>query len=205
MYTYPQIAVDARGDAVVAWGQKTSAEFAPKCGPVEAATRSAGRRFARSVALHGPGQGSTEPALAIDSAGTATVLFREELRGPGYAVESVSHPVHGAWSRAQAISPTGLSSGEPRLAVDRRGDLLGLWSTLVPRAGMTAEHDAIEASVRLVREPWQQPSRISAASADALEPELAVTPNGDATAVWVNRGNAVESAPSFIETADYAP
>jgi hypothetical protein len=143
--------------------------------------------------------------VTIDGSGTATVLLRDEPKTGPSAIEASSHPLRGRWSSAQRLSPPGLSAGEAAVAVDGHGGLLALWHTTVPRDPTTPQHVAIEASARPAGTRWQQPSRISPLRANGGDLDLAVAPNGRATAVWVNQGDALLSQPSFIESADCVP
>jgi hypothetical protein len=195
-----QLATDARGDAVVGWGETLPAEESYRnCGPAEAATRSAGAPFSRPIAL--PRASSEYPEVAVDSGGTATVLFSDETGTTSSGVEASSHPLRGGWGPAQRLAPSTGSPGEARIAADGQGGLLAVWIMTKPPSSGTPPRETLEASARPPGMPWQPPSS-TMLRADATDLAVAQPANGRATAVWVNQ-DVLNQKPSFLESADY--
>jgi hypothetical protein len=171
------------------------------CGPAEAATRSAGAPFSRPIAL--PRASSEYPEVAVDSGGTATVLFSDETGTTSSGVEASSHPLRGHWGPAQRLAPSTGSPGEARIAADGQGGLLAVWMTTKHPSSGTPQRETLEASARPAGMPWQPPSSVLL-RASAQNLAVALAPNGRATAAWVNE-DVLNQTPSFLESADYVP
>jgi hypothetical protein len=189
------LAVNARGDAVLAWAHEPHSEQGR--GPIRAVTRPAGGRFGRQpVTL----AGQSYPAIvAIDPRGNATALF-DRARGPhgeeeSSTLETVTRPVDGSWSKPAVLAAEG--EGDV-LAYGPAGALTAVWSTRLSPSGQPLQHSVIETSILPAGGAWRPPEAISPENSSAAD--LALAPNGQATAIWLFRplhGREV------LETADY--
>lgn len=170
-----RVAIDGRGDAVVAWfAQRGRSQL------LESAGRSAnGRWSTRRILAEGPLIDETVD-VGMDARGDTIVVWHEEtLKGGGSAIWARIRPVGRGWGTARAIPRA--HGGPPSLAMDARGDVLVTWRD---KAG-------IEAAARPAGGPWQKPYTVSVherGGPGVGENGLAaLDARGDSLATWQNR------------------
>ncbi len=171
----PVVAVDPQGDATVVWGDGF--------GEVYAAVRPASGGWSAPVALDDEDQDTAAhedyPYVVVDDHGDATAVWTYDDNYHD-SVLAAERPAGGAWE-----TPVTLDSGEyavanPRLAVDPQGDVTAVWTS---RSLMNA-NDIVRSAMRPAAGAWQTPVDLSDASENAVGPQVAVDPHGNATAVW---------------------
>lgn len=108
------VAMDASGDAVVAWLRTSNVEVARY--EASAATWSPASIRSTGVAVNGPG-------LASDADGNVTVLWH---LGTGVVETTRYDAVVAAWSATQPI-PGATGSGTPAVAADPSGNVVAFW------------------------------------------------------------------------------
>lgn len=123
---------------------------------------------------------SSDPQVVIDGTGNITAVWIESG-----TLKSSSKLLSGSWTSAASLS--GASASSPRLRVDTNGNVTALW----------AESGRIY-SARLPFSggnfgSWSSATAVSGIGGTATAPSLAVSPSGDAIAVWTRNG--------FIESA----
>jgi hypothetical protein len=170
-----RVAIDGRGDAVVAWfALHGRTQF------VESAGRSAnGRWSTRRILAEAPLIDETVD-VGMDAQGETIVVWREEaLKGGGSAIWARIRPAGRGWGTARTIPRA--HGGPPSLAIDARGDALVTWE----------DERGIEAAARPAGGPWQKPDTVSVHERggpgvrdDGL---AALDARGDALATWQNR------------------
>jgi hypothetical protein len=163
---YVDLAVDARGDAVVA-----GLTLADPQG-VFAVYHPAGGGWGRAMRLSGSGATDVELSAAIDANGRAFVAWAQ-----GGNVE-VSARSEGRWS-TQRVG----AGAEPTIAVDPAGDGLLVWHTPARDDGRFL------ASWKTPRGSWQRPSSIPLPPGPGIRPEraqIALDGKGNASAFWTN-------------------
>lgn len=166
------IAIDGRGDAVVAWyAQRGRSQF------VESASRSAnGRWTTRRVLARAPLIGETVD-VGMDARGDAMVVWCERApKGSRSAIWTRIRPAGRDWGNARTIP--GAHCGQPSLAVDARGDALVAWP----------DKRGIEAAAHPAGGSWQKPYTVSAHEHVRLgvtdEGLAALDARGDALVTW---------------------
>jgi hypothetical protein len=195
------LAVNPRGAAVLTWSRELPE--GEGYGPVEVATRPAGRRFTtRPVRLV---HKSLPAVAAIDAQGTATVLFERSIakgptqeaeRGP---LEAATHPADGGWSKPGMVFP---QANPQALACGPHGERVALWEAQLGLSGQPPERRAvIAASIAPAGGAWRPPETISPAKTSE-EAGLALADNGHATAIWLREPTY---GAHLVETADYEP
>jgi hypothetical protein len=170
----PQVAVDPGGDAVAVWKGSGSANFI-----VEAASRPAGGSWQAPVAISAAGTNSEVPQVAVDQGGDAVAVW-DLYDGINHIVQAATSPAGGSWQAPVDLSATGQSALEPQVAVDPAGDAVAVWERY------DGADYIVQASTSPAGGSWQTPVDLSAAGQDAIEPQVAVDPDGDAVAVWEN-------------------
>jgi hypothetical protein len=99
-------------------------------------------------------------------------------------------PTAAAWSGPAIRSGAGDDAESPKVAVDRKGDAVAVWTR------SHGAREAVEGATRSAGGAWSKPVRLSAAG-NAEAPEVAVDQAGEVVAVWQQaRGGreVVESA-----------
>jgi hypothetical protein len=178
------VAMNAGGDAVLAWSWRRSAT-----GPavVQAAFRPSGGNWGAAVDLGTAGTGHSHVQAAINGAGAAAVVWLDgtALRGAGRARST------GNWSAATTIAANVADAGG-RVAMNPAGNAVAVWPNKAT--------GAIRAAIRPAGGRWQPPVRVS--SPGSSDPRVALDASSRAIAVW-NRAVAPQLVLS--ETADLSP
>ncbi|MCW2978480.1 MAG: hypothetical protein JWO14_207 [Solirubrobacterales bacterium] len=168
----PQVAVDSDGDAVAVWKRREGADYT-----VEAASRPAGGNWQAPVDISTIGQNASGPQVAVDPGGDAVAVW-ELYDGTDHIVQAATSPAGGSWQAPVDLSTIGQNASEPQVAVDPGGDAVAVWK------GSDSTNFIVQASTSPAGGSWQAPVDLSAATRNALEPQVAVDPGGDAVAVW---------------------
>ena len=178
------VAMNAGGDAVLAWSWRRSAT-----GPAieQAAFRPGGGNWGPAVDLGTAGTGHSRVQAPINDAGAAAVVWLDgtALRGAGRARST------GAWSPATTIA-TNVADAGARLAMNPAGNAVAVWANKAT--------GAIRAAIRPAGAAWQAPLRIS--SPGSSDARVALDAASRAIAVW----NRTAAAPVVLaEAADLSP
>lgn len=209
MVSPPVVALNARGDALVAWR--------PQGRAVQLAARSGRSGRWRVAALpSGPALAGDPGVVAFAGArvalapsGAAAMVWATQERsggaiGPGampgrYVVRGARRASRGgSWQPSPAlplepVADLGWTVLQPRLAVDARGDAAALWIALAPQSAPTPlAQGAIRAARRTGDGPWSAPATL----ADPAGPgDVALAANGRAAAAWQGRAGGPEPPP----------
>jgi hypothetical protein len=179
---YPQIARNDRGDAIVSWYQSTGAAlrtYASERSGLDGSFSRPAADQALSPAA-GPVAG---PAPAIAPNGEAAVAWKQEPGAGLQAVYLALRDAQGNWSRP--LEPFSLpvdDVAEVRAAFAPTGDLYVVWQE---RRGQDI---AVVAAHRTPDGRWLargvEPMSLSEPGVRAIDPELAVGPDGGVVVVW---------------------
>lgn len=162
------LAVDPAGNATVIWVAGSL---------VQAATRPAGGTWAAPVDLSTIAGPRANPRIVVDPAGTATAVWGTFTTT--YGIQTATRSPGAPWSAPADLSAPGQDTFDtPELAADRRGTVTALWQ----------RHDGsgwiVTSATRPAGGAWTAPVDLSATGHDAWDPQVAVDPAGNATAVW---------------------
>lgn len=169
------VAIDARGDGVVAWvALRGRTQF------VETAGRSASGRWTIRHTLAEGSHLDETVGIGMDARGDVMVVWREEALNRGRsAIWARIRPAGRGWETARTISRT--RGGPPSLAIDARGDALVTWQ----------DERGIEAAARPAGGPWEKPHTVSVHERGGPgagdDGRAALDARGDALATWQNR------------------
>jgi hypothetical protein len=148
---------------------------------VQSATRSAGGSWSAPVTLSPPRKAARSPQIALDPQGGATAVWEEEYSG---ATESSTRSVGGSWSAPVTLSANGVRAAWPQVAVDSQGNAAAVWAGAVFSGGRIQSH-RIQTATRPAGGTWSAPVSISKAGhRHVQDPQIAVSPQGEATAIW---------------------
>lgn len=150
---------------------------------VQSATRSAGGIWSAPVALSPPGKAARSPQIALGPQGGATAVWDEEYSG---AIESSTRSSGGIWSSPVTLSATGVRADWPQVAVDSQGNATAIWAGRVSNGRrIRIQSHRIQTATRPAGGTWSAPASISKGGHRLVQdPQIAVSPQGEATAVW---------------------
>jgi PKD domain/PASTA domain len=168
---YPQLAVNAAGDAVAVW--VGSSERGANV--IQAAARSAGGAWGRAEELAGGNVHDPQVALAPD--GTAVAVW-ERFDGATSVVQASIRPPGWPWSAPTDLSAPGAYAAYQQVALDHYGNAVAVWRRF----------DGANWIIQTASYPsgggWSAPHDLSAPGQDAEAPQIALDRYGDALAVW---------------------
>lgn len=188
----PEVAVNARGDAVAVWENGTEHPT------VKSVQRPAGGNWSGPSTVTGSGEEGGTPEVGLDAAGDATVIWVRDIAiATNWTIGEADRPAGGGWSAPRQISPKGMGASAPAIAVDPRGDATAAWA-LEPSFG---ESTVVQVADRTGAGTWGEPTVISPSEEFLGMPQVGIDAAGDATVVW-SVGNGGEDR--TVETAMHA-
>jgi len=172
----PQVAVADDGSAIAVWSR-----FVEETESVVQARRVEpdGTLAAAPLTLSLAGGSAIQPQVEIGPGGSATVVW-DRFNGANWVVQGQRlDPAGAAEGVPFDLSASGRSAAEPQLALDSDGVATIVWgrydgSNFVVQARRVSAAGA----------PAAGAVQLSAGGRDAAEPQLALSPKGDATVLW---------------------
>lgn len=165
--SFPQVAVDERGNAVVAWAREAVPRRPDR---IEAAVLVGGRRWRRTQAL-GLGQG-----VRVAAAGSGRMAMVWTPLGRRTAFLKVVERRRGRWR--DVPPPCRRCSGSfPSVAVNAPGDVALAW-------GGSPDGLQVYGSYRPRGQTWEQTQPLSAADRDAINPVVGIDGQGGVIVAW---------------------
>jgi hypothetical protein len=174
---HPRIAMNAHGDALVAW------ERDDPCCSLEAAFHPARGGWSKPRVLAGRHGSPTDQQVAIDDRGDGVVVWRAS-RGRKQSVESASLSANGRWT-ARHLAEAPLITETVDVGMDARGDAMVVWCEVPLKSSAFGRGSAIWARIRPARRGWTTAQKIRGADGS---PSLAVDARGNALVAWQDRG-----------------
>jgi hypothetical protein len=130
--------------------------------------------------------GVSQPQVATDPAGNVFAIWLQH-DGVNGNVWASRRAASGSWSTPQVIETAAGQADSPRLAVDRVGNAIAIWSV----------HDGTRRSVWANRYAvgggWGNAGLVEQNDGDANRPHVAMDPSGHALAVWQQVENGVSN------------
>lgn len=173
----PLLAADSQGNAVAVWNQ-SDARYR---------IRSYASRFDRAIGNWSNPivvrEGSDTPfpwALKMDPLGNAFVIGYEYSGGGQIFVRRLSSAT-GLWSDATVLRLGANSAQEPKIDVDSKGNAVAVWL----EANDGFKYSVNAARYDVVADKWSAVQSIQKGPGPASNPDVAMDPMGNATAVWV--------------------
>ena len=188
----PQVAVDAKGDAVAVWREDTvSFEQFIEADVRPAATGVWGTPVAISTSEY-----PSEPHVAIDSEGEAVAVWTASNdHAVHYVVQAATgSATTGIWKAAVNLSSESQYANEPQIAVNATGQAAAAWRGNEPG-------EQIEASIEPVKGEWQTPVDISGVADYTRHPQITIDSHGDTVAAWDDFNGKYEYAESSTRPA----
>ena len=179
-----RIAVDPFGNVTLVWENVEGAGSI-----IQSFTKSYGGSWQSPIDLFSL-VGSTfavSPQVAVDVQGNATAVWTS-ITATDVNTEASTKPFGGAWqSVVSELSQqtASLLISNPQICVDVNGNATAVWQF------DDGSHTTIQASSKPFGGAWQaSPNTLSPSGYDAINPQVAVDPQGNLTAVWeLNNGS----------------
>jgi hypothetical protein len=176
---FPQVGVDQQGRATAVWERFNGMNWI-----IQSAERPAGGAFwSAPVNLSIAGNDARISKLTVDSQGDATAVWRRVDDSNNWIIQSAERLAGGAWSGRVNLSIAGQDAKFPELAADAQNDATAVWERF------NGSNWIIQSAERPAGGAWSEPVDLSAAGQNGGSPQVAVDPNGNATAVWQRSGS----------------
>jgi len=180
-----QVAVDSAGAAIAVWRR-----FNGSNDVVQAAVKPAGKAWETPSTLSETGQEASEPQVAVDAGGDATVVWRR-FDGSNTVVQAAVKPAGQPWGKRATLSEEGQNAPGPRVAVSAAGASIAVWTRY------DGSDNLVQSAVRTAgEEAWGKPATVSETGQEASQPAVAMDAAGDATAVWTRYNGLKENGGS---------
>jgi hypothetical protein len=171
---FPQVGVDADGDAVFTWERFDGANSR-----VQARARSAAGALSGVQDLSAAGQTALDPQVAVRRKNGAAVFTWVRSDGTNNRVQARARSAAGTLSAVQTLSSAGQNAAEPQVAVDADGDGVFTWRRF------DGANSRVQARARTAAGTLSAVQTLSDPGENAFEPRVAVRRgNGDAVFAW---------------------
>jgi len=175
--TYPNIAIDANGNAIAVWYQHDGTRYNTWANRYAASSASWGKaeKINDPNSPSSSGLLATPPQIAFDANGNAFVLWAQ--LGGNQFLWSNRFIFGSGWATAQFIEPEKVG-GYPNIASDSDGNIIAVWE----------QFDGTRYNIwanRYTGSGWGTAELIETSNAgDAINSQIAMDSNGNAIAVW---------------------
>lgn len=170
--TEPRLAVNAAGDAAAVWTDVGAEET------VAAVSRPAGGAWSAPTVVTAAGEEGALPKVGLDAAGDATVIW-ERIDAAHFVIREADRAAAGPWSTPRRLSPSGVDSVAPELAVDPGDDAVAVWDLRI-----SPSDTAVGAASRPGSGAWGEPEQVAPADTSGQVAKVGIDAAGDATVVW---------------------
>lgn len=183
------VAVNPSQAVAVAWRERRGDDWI-----VRAAMRAPGGDWGASETLSLPGGDAEDVQVAIGADGTAAVAW-QRVEGGRVAAQAAVRPAGAPWTAGKTLSAAAVDGFHARVGIDGSGNVTVVWTesdgrNLIVRSGLRARGG-----------DWGAAVDVSEPGRSAFDPQVVVTSDGTAMALW-RRFNGVSSqVQSALRTA----
>jgi hypothetical protein len=185
------------GSATVAWAQEGAAPGGATL--IQTAVRRPDGAWAPKAAISQPQLQAADPRLAVDGHGQLLATWAGDDGHGGYTAQAALRTTAGVWEGPVRLSAASYRVSAPQIAFDGTGRAIAVWDRWDRQTAASVDF-AVEAAIRPAGGPWRPAAQLSPAGEPRLGPRLAVTPVGDAVAVW----GAATDSPKGVQAARLA-
>lgn len=169
----PRIVVDAQGNATALWVEDIDGVAVART-----STHPKDGDWTEPVALT-DSRAVRDPELSVDAQGEVTAIWTWHVpEDGGGIIQASTRSPGGTWSAPVDLSDSNDLAGLPQMAVDPQGDAVAVWESY--KIGY--DHARMQAARRTAGGGWGLAVDLS--NADGANPDVAIEPQGTATAVW---------------------
>ncbi len=172
----PQVAVDARGNALAVWVQREGAAFNVMANRYTLGG-SGGGAWGTAAAIETGAGTAFNPKIAVNANGEAFAVWYQS-NGADNSIMANRFAANSGWGVATAIEANARNNYDSQVVIDANGNALALW---VQSDGTTTRlfYNRYIAGVG-----WGAEAVIETGSGNINEPQIAIDANGNALAVW---------------------
>ena len=176
--SFPVLAIDAAGNAMVAWPEGSSfATFHLMARRLEAAGWGAVQQVDSAAG------GASRPGLAVDASGNATLVWlQQNATGTGADVWANRFVAGTGWGTATMIETNGRDASNPAVASDAAGNAMAIWVQADDTNPVT-NNSAVYSS-RFSAGSWGAATLVKGGAPFAWDGAIAMNASGDAVVVW---------------------
>lgn len=191
----PSLRVDSAGNMTAVWqrylGEKLAYESAVR--------RVDGGPWSTPSLFAGGLRDAYELQTAVDPLGNETAVWVRRV-GRSWVVQSATRPVGGSWSAPANLSAAG--AGSAVVVAGPEGNVTAVW--LLERE--EGRRSVVQSATRSAGGSWSAPAGLSPPRKAARSPQIALDPQGGATAVWEEEySGAIESSSRSVGESWSAP
>lgn len=188
----PRVSADGSGYAVAVWSRSDGSNNLIQ----SSRSSNGGLSWSTPENLSESGQGADDPRIAVDGSGNAVAVWRRS-DGNDDIVQSSRLVAGGvSWSTPVNVSPAGIQSATPRIAVDGSGNAVAVWR-LADVGGTIIQSSRLAAG----GSGWSTPEQLSVSGFSSDNPQVAANESGNAVAVW-QQSNGSNSIIRFSQSTD---
>jgi Bacterial Ig-like domain len=172
----PTVAFGASGDALAIWYQYDGTRYniwSDSYSPVS--------NWGTSALLHSSNLGdAVEPRITIDASGDIAAIWRQTIATTGTlsSIYSKRYTVAGGWGIATAIENNSGSAAAARVAGDSTGNAIAVWFQF------NETNDNVWTNRFTAAGNWGTPVLLQSGTNEAAFPQIAMSIDGAACAVW---------------------
>jgi hypothetical protein len=179
----PRVGGDAAGRMTVAWEQLGS----HRGFTIEVATHAPGAGWSAVKRLSRPGATAEGVHVAVAPAGAAVAVWRRREGGAHWIAQAaVREGANAPWSAPFDLSAPGQNAGYPVVAISPAGEAVAAWTRF------DGSHRILQTSAHPLGDRWARPVDLSADGRNAGEPKVAISPAGEAIAIWERFDGRIE-------------
>jgi hypothetical protein len=175
----PQLAASPDGTVTAVWTRYNGANTI-----IQAAIRPPGGSFEKPVNLSAPGQDASDPQVTASPDGTVTAVWGRS-NGADDIIQAATRPPGGSFAGPVNLFKSPGNAFDPQLTVSPDGTVTAIWTR------RNGANDIIQAATRPPGGSFGSPKTLFVdPGATGRRPQLAASPDGTVTAVWIRHGGA---------------
>lgn len=195
----PQVTISPAGETIVVWTGSDGDSLR-----IQSRVKPSDGSFGAAKFLSPANREAYLPQLAVDSSGTATVVWQRDYRfvSPRYTIEAATRPAEGSFSSPVQISDGTAESFDPEIAASPDGVTVIVYRQSVPKAVFGDSTGSFGSPVLLSASSGQAP--IVSADADGNFQAVWKTQNGSIFGAYRPAGGVFQS-PTPITSSGLLP
>jgi hypothetical protein len=179
--TYPQVAMDNNGNAIIVWQQSNGTNYHIFKSEYRGGVWTNPANFTDNISPNG--QDAAYPQVAMDNNGNAIIVWQQS-DGANFQIFKSEYR-GGVWtnpaSLANKISPSGQDAYTPYVAMDNNGNAIIVWQQ---NDGVNDQIFKSEYRSGIWTNPANLSDHISPDGTNAWNPQVAMDNNGNAVIAW---------------------
>lgn len=182
----PQIAMNANGEAVIVWEESNGAVLQIYRSEYRNGSWDDPTDLVNDSITPDSTTAAANPRVALNDNGEAVIVWEQPILGISHILRSEYRD--GLWNLVDIASPDGQGASSPRVALNNNGEAVIVWTQI-------SDLEKIEVFRSEYRNgAWTDPTdlsdNISPDGQPVMDPQVALSDNGDAVIVWTQSDGA---------------